>query len=370
MKNNNRKVVCVHLLNDYSGSPKVLSQSIDALIESGVAIDVITNRNTQGFLSGLNVNYNLFNYKYSRNKFVTLFRFFIAQFVIFFKVLSYAKQDVILYVNTLLPFGVALAAKLIGKPVIYHIHETSLSPNALKVFLKFVVKITAIKTIYVSNALANKEPIVAVPSTIIHNAISTDFIERAKESVYSPINQDGYFTVLMICSLKKYKGVEQFLKLAEMSTENEALKYQLVLNAEQSEIDGFFSDYSLPDNLQLYSRQTDLHSFYKRASLVLNLSLPDQWEETFGLTLIEAMAYGIPVIAPPVGGPTEVVANDINGYLISAYSTEELYCKVLSLFDDSQQCIRLSQGALSSVSKFNINTYNKKILNLLGYQYG
>lgn len=365
MQSNHKKVVCVHLLNDYSGSPKVLSQSIAALIESGVFVDVITNRNTHGFLSGLNVGYKLFNYKNSTNKFVTLFRFLIAQVFIFFKVLCYAKQDITFYVNTLLPFGAALAAKLIGKPVIYHIHETSLRPYALKVFLKFVVKITATRIIYVSQALAYKEPILSVPAVVIHNALSTEFITRAKGAVYQPVNQQGCFIVLMICSLKRYKGVDQFIKLAEMSLVNKKLQYQLVLNAEDAEIDSYFGGMDLPANLKVYRRQTDLDAFYRGASVVLNLSLPDQCEETFGLTLIEAMAYHVPVIAPPVGGPTEIVVNNENGYLISAYELDALYSAVSRLAADSELCVTLSQRVASTVNKFNIIVYNQNILNIL-----
>ena len=35
-----KKLVCVHLLNDFSGSPKVLSQVINAVSESNYEVDL------------------------------------------------------------------------------------------------------------------------------------------------------------------------------------------------------------------------------------------------------------------------------------------------------------------------------------------
>ncbi len=357
------KVLCVHLLNDYSGSPKVLSQSIDALITAGHDVEVITNKGSDGFLSNLDVDYNLFNYKNYSSKLATLFCYLLSQLVIFCKVFSYRKQNIILYVNTLLPFGAALAGKLAGIPVIYHIHETSISPNLLKRFLKFVVKHTADKIIYVSNALADREPIQSVPSTVIHNAISSDFLAKATQSSYEPFNVNGKFTVLMICSLKKYKGIDQFVYLARLGSRHKNLKFQMVLNANKAQIDTYFAE-ELPANLTIYSRQADLDKFYSNASVVLNLSLPDQWEETFGLTLIEAMAYGNPVIAPPVGGPTEIVISNYNGYLINAYNVAEIDEKISDLLNASDVCRQLSSGALETTVRFDVANFNKYITNV------
>src|SRR5690606_20745125 len=115
-----------------------------------------------------------------------------------------------------------------------------------------------------------------------------------------------------------YKGVKEFIDIAK-KCESHGISFTLILNAEMNEIRNYFSDLELPSNIILKSKQSNVHSFYAKAGLVLNLSRPDQWVETFGLTIIEAMAYGIPVIVPPVGGPTEIVRDGIEGYLISSY---------------------------------------------------
>ena len=39
-----KKIVCFHLFNDYSGSPKVLKTIIEGLLNNGHCIDLVTSR--------------------------------------------------------------------------------------------------------------------------------------------------------------------------------------------------------------------------------------------------------------------------------------------------------------------------------------
>jgi L-malate glycosyltransferase len=48
----------------------------------------------------------------------------------------------------------------------------------------------------------------------------------------------------------------------------------------------------------------------------LDLLLVPSWEEPFGVSLIEAMSLGIPVVATQVGGPAEIVRNGQDGVLL------------------------------------------------------
>lgn len=56
---------------------------------------------------------------------------------------------------------------------------------------------------------------------------------------------------------------------------------------------------------------------------------PIQWDEPFGLVMIEAMATGTPVIAMPGGSVPEVVKNGVSGYVCA--NTDEMAEKVKNL---------------------------------------
>ncbi len=52
-------------------------------------------------------------------------------------------------------------------------------------------------------------------------------------------------------------------------------------------------------------------------------SLVDNYQETFGLTILEAMSYGLPVIASDFNGYRELVKPGVSGFLISTYASAD-----------------------------------------------
>lgn len=354
-----KKIIFIHLLNDYSGSPKVLSQIIKKIPNQN-EIELFTS-NDNGFLSNVTSNNNTFLYKRFNNKILTLFSYVISQIDLFFKIMKSNKsKNTIVYINTLLPFGAAIAGKFKRFRVIYHIHETSIKPQIMKKFLRFIVEKTASKIIFVSNDLAEKEFFKEIPSTVIHNAIEKDFLNGALKTSYKHLHNTK-FIVMMICSLKDYKGIPEFIKIANNLQNKSHIKFRLILNAEENEIKTYFEGKKYYQNIEILSKQTDLNNFYLESSLVLNLSRVDQWVETFGLTIIEALAYGIPVIVPPIGGPTEIIENDKEGYLISSYDIKMISDTITNLSLNEQLCQNLSNNAKEKVIKFNEDTFFKKI---------
>ncbi|MGB1305797.1 glycosyltransferase, partial [Pseudoalteromonas marina] len=176
---------------------------------------------------------------------------------------------------------------------------------------------------------------------------------------------NSMFKVLMIASLKDYKGVKEFFAIARALLAEKPIQFTVVLNAEPQEIAAYVKTVKLPLNVKLVPRQKNVIPFYQQANLVLNLSRVDEWVETFGLTIIEAMSFGIPVIVPPVGGPTEIVANNKEGYLIASYNIIEIADKIRMLSNNESKCMALSKSARERALFFNEANFNKTILNIL-----
>ena len=355
------KVIFVHLLNDYSGSPNVLSQVIDATLlnEDVSEVELYVGSSGIGFLSDKECVTETFFYRRSANKFFTLAMFLLSQIILFVKLLKYRKHDVLIYINTMLPFGAGLAGKLMGKTVIYHVHETSLTPRLFKLFLRWVIDRTASQVIYVSEYLRRVEGFNNANQRVVYNCLPKEFSESAADNTY-PFKSDS-FNVLMACSLKPYKGVNEFVTIANMCAHRTDVFFTLILNCLDHDITEYFSGFDLPKNMQLIPCQTDLRKFYRDANLLLNLSKPDEWVETFGLTIFEAMSYGIPAIAPSIGGPIELVRDGQDGYLINSTDTKAIAKKIVDLSDNRELCNDLSISARERSLGFSQSKFRKAI---------
>jgi glycosyltransferase involved in cell wall biosynthesis len=86
-------------------------------------------------------------------------------------------------------------------------------------------------------------------------------------------------------------------------------------------------------------------------------------EEALGLSLIEAMACGIPVITTNVLGPSEVVTNGYDGLTVRPGDVVELAQAVRRLVSDPQLCTRLGQNAVKTVRKrFDLRKHARALL--------
>ncbi len=357
-----KKIVAVHLLNDYSGSPRVLAMAIDGFRRQGWDVDLYTSRGP-GFLSECDACVHPIPYRFHENKWLRLWALLRVQFWLFAAMWRYRDTpDVVFWINTLMPFGAALAGRLMGKRVVYHVHETSVRPVALKRWLRLVARHTAHHAVFVSRFLQKAEALPGVPSSVVYNALPEEFVFQAAlhEKATDP-DMRRPFTVLMLCSLKDYKGVGEFVQLAGRLPR---CQFVLVLNAEMDEIGDWFAQrgLSVPDNLVVFPAQRNVHPFYQRADVVCNLSHPERWVETFGMTLLEAMSYGIPVIAPPAGGPAELVRQGENGFLIDPHDLEALAHAIELLQKDEALYASLAARARDFAARFSVAEMQRQLV--------
>ncbi len=352
-----KRIVAVHLLNDRSGSPLVLREALTTLVQQNKVVLFTATPSGDGFLSGMpGVDYRPIFYKWSKNKGITLLYFILCELILFFRLLIQLRKTDTLYINTLLPFGAALAGKLRGTRIIYHIHETSIRPVLLRRLLVGVAALTAHKLIFVSAWLSRQFSFPRRKTVVIHNALSPAFIQKAEASEKNT-NRDT-FTVSMLCSLKAYKGVCHFLQLAKHLPD---MHFILVLNANNAEVQQFIRETHPPKNCTIHPVQSDTTPVYAASDVIINLSDPGKWLEPFGMTLLEAMQWCLPVIAPTVGGVLEVVENNINGFTIDCHNYDELCASLIDLQSNSMLYEFISEQARATARKFSPSNFSEKI---------
>jgi L-malate glycosyltransferase len=311
----------VHLLNDFSGSPLVFQIALNEWIAQGKDVHLYTaTPSGNGFLSQVVCQSQTpIFYRWSPKKSLTLVYYLWAQWILFFRIIRNVQKGDVVYVNTLLPFGAMWAAKWAKAQLVVHIHEVSLTPALLKKFLVWSTEKCATEVIFVSAFVQQQYAFRSPKGYVVLNKLSNEFLSRipAEKAKYALAPR----TVLMLCSLKKYKGIDEFLAIARKTPK---VAFELVLNASQEEVSKWMAQQHIPSNCICYPSQSDTHRFYARAAIVMNLSRPSEWLETFGMTILEGMAYGAFVIVPSAGAPKELIIENQNGKAIDGVNSDEI----------------------------------------------
>lgn len=334
------QIVCFHLFNDYSGSPKVLRMVLEGLLKKGHWVDLVSSRG--GVLDGLekypNLKNHSYRYAFSDNAVVTMFRYATIQLYTFLLAFRYLFcKDCVFYINTLLPVGPALAGRIMGKRVIYHYHENAFVKGGFYRALAWAMQHLAHEIICVSayqaSFLKQQKKV-----TVIPNALPQDFVSKLHPNPGQAFERK---TVLMLSSLKAYKGTREFVLLAKRLPQ---FRFIIVINDTPDKIADSLKE--VPANLAVYARQKDVSTFYNQASIVLNLSDKNLFIETFGLTALEAMRAGLPVIVPTVGGIAELVEDGVNGYKIDVQELEKVATAIRRILADNELYRSLADNAL------------------------
>lgn len=88
--------------------------------------------------------------------------------------------------------------------------------------------------------------------------------------------------------------------------------------------------YGLQNVFLLRGFMENMTDFYKGLDLYINTSL----HEGFPMSILEAMAHGLPVVAPISGGIREAVTDGVHGFLIEGRDPKRFADKCLAIFRD------------------------------------
>ena len=175
----------------------------------------------------------------------------------------------------------------------------------------------------------------STPVTIIPNGVDTSIF-------YPGANQDKTTrTILFIARLVPNKDPETFIRAAAIVLArypqakfvlvgNGPLRVRLQEQADRMGIGHMVQFLGLRDNIPELMRQATL--FVRPSTL-----------EGMPLTILEAMASTLPVVATPVGGTPEVLKDGINGYLIPVGDHVALANSIIKLLSDPLLAKKMGQ---------------------------
>lgn len=136
----------------------------------------------------------------------------------------------------------------------------------------------------------------------------------------------------------------------------------------------------LMDKYNLYGKMavpkkhdTDLEvpELYRIAARTNGVFVNASLSETFGLTLLEAAASGLPVVATKEGGPKDIIKNCKNGILVDVTDPKNIATALNKILDNKKLWKEYSSNGIKNVKHFytwqsHVNTYlheSRKLLN-------
>ena len=112
-------------------------------------------------------------------------------------------------------------------------------------------------------------------------------------------------------------------------------------------------------------------SKYKKSNIFLSFHCVGELTnrvEAFGVTIIEAMSYALPVVTGNVGGPSEIIIDKENGFLVNQMDFDRYVSILTQLCTDKLMREKIGKNAASYVQeKFSISNERSRILEILMY---
>ena len=196
------------------------------------------------------------------------------------------------------------------------------------------------------------------PTRIIYQGIPLEkFPMRSDFELKSPVR------ILYTGQLHSYKGVHTLLEAVSLLKQRDlkvhctvvgrgdgAYLEQLKATAQSKQIEVDFQGYRPHNELPELYRSSDIFVF------------PSIWQEPFGLTHLEAMASGLPVVSTTHGGQGECLVDGENCLAFAADDAEQLSRQLERLIESSELRDRLIQNGRKTVTeKLNLDNYVREL---------
>lgn len=127
-------------------------------------------------------------------------------------------------------------------------------------------------------------------------------------------------------------------------------------------LDAMVRDAGLEDRVTFHSylQHSKIISYYQNADVVVNPSL----SETFGISIVEAMACGVPVVGTRVGGMLDTIVDDV-GRAVPAEDPKSLAEAICEILDNRTQTSRMGIcGRERAVTNFTWSARANRLLDV------
>jgi glycosyltransferase involved in cell wall biosynthesis len=276
----------------------------------------------------------------------------------------------------------ANAAKI---PVVWHVHDFFASRPVARRLLRMMSG-RAAGAIAISRAVAEdlKTLPFAGPIEVLANVVNVDeFAPKAQDGALLdhlaglPAADLSCLRVGLIATYARWKGHEVFLQAAaclrsrDHGAKPHSVRFYIIggpiyrtqgSQYQKEELQQLAQKLGVSDCVGFINFQQEVAPIYRALDIVVQASTSP---EPFGLTIIEAMACGKPVVASLAGGVVEIIRPGYDALGVPPCSVPALTDAIDLLLSDSALRVRLGEQARETVSKrFNQERIGEHLVNI------
>ena len=196
-------------------------------------------------------------------------------------------------------------------------------------------------------------------------------IKGKVEYIYNPIEEvddvECNITSKQIISVGRLtyqKGFDMLCDVAKVVLkDNKGWKWLILGDGEDKDkLRSKIKEYGLENKLILKGNVSNVEEYYKNSSLYVMTSR----FEGLPMTLLEAKTYKLPIVSfNCLTGPSEIVKNNINGYLINPENVEAMSNKLNILMNDENKLKEFSSNAQIDIEKFELKPIIERWIEVL-----
>ncbi len=281
-----------------------------------------------------------------------------------FRELRKLKPDVIHSHSADMGFFIYFAARFYRIPVVNTCHGISFDDKQYfflkRLAEKFFIKYSDFKKIIVvdKNGLEILEKAGIKQGIYVPNGVDIHKFERNQRK-----KSDGRTRFLFVGRLEKQKGLEYLIQAARFLKDKNYFEIVIVGDGEEAEnLKKTATEFEVECIVKFTGKLSEhaLIEEYARCDIFV---LPSLWEG-LPLTLLEAAAAGLPIIATEVGGIPSVFTNGENAMLVKARDSRELAGKMQELMSDKELQKTLSKSARKLAEKYSWENSAKQLENI------
>ncbi|HVY71370.1 MAG TPA: glycosyltransferase family 4 protein [Verrucomicrobiae bacterium] len=161
---------------------------------------------------------------------------------------------------------------------------------------------------------------------------------------------DGVFRLLMVGHVVRLKRIVDAIgAIAQLAAEFPGLRLEIAGRVDdpayKAELDQLIQDRGLGRRVSFLGPRKDVFDLMRGADALLHAAE----SEAFGMAILEAMAIGLPVIAPAIQGPKEIVEHNESGLLVAVGDVCSYADAVRALIRSPDLAARLAERARKRV---------------------